>query len=73
MRRPPRALVALVADQLRRVREADPSLAVVPDLDAELILATTGGLAQGMLPGHSTAQSAVELVEHLLDRVLGAA
>jgi TetR/AcrR family transcriptional repressor of bet genes len=30
-----------------------------------------GGLAQGMLQGYSTSRTPLELVEHLLDRVLG--
>ena len=42
-----------------------------PDLDAELILAAVAGLAQGMLPGYGTAELAVQLVERLLDRILG--
>ncbi len=42
-----------------------------PDLDAELILAAAAGLAQGMLPGYGTAELALQLVERLLDRVLG--
>ncbi|MFF0529972.1 TetR/AcrR family transcriptional regulator [Nocardia amikacinitolerans] len=67
----PRALVTIVADQLRRAQHADGSGPRQPDLDAELILMTIGGLAQSMLQGYSTAQSATELVDHLLDHVLG--
>lgn len=64
----PRALVAIVAEQLRR---ADGAISNRPDLDAELVLMFVGGLAQSMLQGYGTAQSAMELLDHLLDRVLG--
>lgn len=66
----PRALVTLVTEQLGR----DPDPAATGGhtaLDAELILAATGGIAQGMLPGHYTAQTAVELLDRLLELVLG--
>ncbi|ORL76813.1 TetR/AcrR family transcriptional regulator [Prescottella equi] len=66
----PRALVAVVAEQLRRVGPV--ATPVDPDLDAELILAAIGGIAQGMLPGHYTPKLAIDLVDRLLDRVLGA-
>ncbi|WP_027502050.1 TetR/AcrR family transcriptional regulator [Rhodococcus sp. UNC363MFTsu5.1] len=66
----PRALVAVVAEQLRRAQHL--TSAVDPDLDAELILAAIGGIAQGMLPGHYTPQLAADLLDRLLDRVLGA-
>ncbi|MGV9975278.1 TetR/AcrR family transcriptional regulator [Nocardia beijingensis] len=66
----PRALVAIVAGQLRRARSGEAKDRA--DLDAELITAAIGGLAQGLLQGYGTAQSVVELVDHLLDRVLGA-
>lgn len=62
----PRALVAIVADQLRRT--SNPGN---PELDAELITMAIGGLAQGMLQGYGTADSALVLVDHLLDRILG--
>ncbi|WP_433663869.1 TetR/AcrR family transcriptional regulator [Nocardia sp. CA-128927] len=67
----PRALVALVADQLRRVQRPDVVAPNNPELDAQLIGMAIGGLAQGMLQGYSTAEAAVGLVDHLLDRVLG--
>lgn len=63
----PRALVMLVAQQLKRLPEATAT----PDLDAELIGAAVGGIAQGTLAGYSTREGAVELLDHLLDRVLG--
>ncbi len=65
----PRALVAVVAEQLRRTQHLEPS--VDPELDAELVLAAIGGIAQGMLPGHYTPELAVDLVDRLLDRILG--
>lgn len=65
----PRALVTLVTEQLGRDRDAATGGRTA--LDAELILAATGGIAQGMLPGHYTAQTAVELLDHLLELVLG--
>lgn len=67
----PRALVMVVADQLRRAQHADGSSLRNPELDAELVAMAIGGLAQGMLQGYGTADSAVELVDHLLDRILG--
>lgn len=70
----PRALVTIVADQLRRARRSGASaVAGNPDLDAELVIAAIGGLSQGMLQGYGTAESALELLDHLLDRVLGEA
>ncbi|QBJ98072.1 TetR/AcrR family transcriptional regulator [Rhodococcus sp. ABRD24] len=68
----PSELTALISGQLQRVTDRDAVMpSMDPDLDAELILAATGGLAQGMLPGYGTAELALQLVERLLDRVLG--
>jgi TetR/AcrR family transcriptional regulator, transcriptional repressor of bet genes len=68
----PQALVAIVTDQLRRTQSADRSgLNGAPERDAELITMTIGGLAQAMLQNFITPQSALELIDHLLDRVLG--
>ncbi|MBF6166455.1 TetR/AcrR family transcriptional regulator [Streptomyces gardneri] len=67
----PRALVTIVADQLCRAQDGHGVGPCRPDLDAELILMAIGGLAQSMLQGYSTAQSATRLVDHLLDHVLG--
>lgn len=65
----PRALTSIVTAQLRRIdRSGAPTN---PELDADLILMAIGGLAQGMLQGFGTTQSAVALVDHLLDRILG--
>ncbi len=66
----PRALVTLIAERLERSRAAETTPAHAA-LDAELILATVGGIAQGVLAGHYTAQTATELVERLLDLTLG--
>ncbi len=67
----PRALATIVADQLRRAQGPDVLSPGSSDLDAELIVMAMGGLAQGMLQGYGTTQSAIDLVDHLLDRVLG--
>ncbi len=62
----PRALATIVADQLRRDAPDSPSV----DLDADLVLMAIGGLAQGMLQGYGSPDSALDLVDHLLDQVL---
>ncbi|MEV3961432.1 TetR/AcrR family transcriptional regulator [Nocardia sp. NPDC050193] len=68
----PHALVAIVTDQLRRIRGSDRSSPNgVLERDAALITMTIGGLAQAMLQNFLTPQSALELIDHLLDRVLG--
>ncbi|WP_459545813.1 TetR/AcrR family transcriptional regulator [Nocardia sp. X0981] len=68
----PQALVTIVTDQLRRTRSSDRSeLDDAPERDAELITMTIGGLAQAMLQNFITPRSALELLDHLLDRVLG--
>ncbi|MFD6157564.1 TetR/AcrR family transcriptional regulator [Nocardia sp. NPDC060256] len=67
----PRAVVTLVTDQLRRAQLPDESSSAEHALDALLVVAATGGIAQGMLQGFSTAESATALIDHLLDRVLG--
>ncbi len=68
----PRALREVVADQLRRAqRLGRTGGGINPELDTELVLAAAGGLAQGMLAGYADAEAAMELLDHLLDRVLG--
>ena len=65
----PVALVNKIADLLERARPGQTS----PDqtrLDAELLVAATGGIAQGMLLGQHSEQMAVALLNRLLDRVL---
>ncbi|MGY4103043.1 TetR/AcrR family transcriptional regulator [Nocardia sp. R16R-3T] len=64
----PNALTTIVAGQIARVRGTDPS----PERDAALVTATIGGLAQGMLQGYGTPEEVLDLVDLLLDRVLGA-
>lgn len=63
----PRALVTIVAHHLGKIpdRHGDSIL------DAELVLAATGGAAQGVLSGIYTADKAVEVIERLLDLVAG--
>ncbi|WP_051147374.1 hypothetical protein [Glaciibacter superstes] len=61
-------------DQLRRALELDPALQTIdPELDSDLILATISGLSQGMLPGHYSADTAIRLIDRVLDRLLGTA
>lgn len=67
----PRAMVAVVASLLSRFAEVHPERGIDPASDAELILVATAGLSQALLPGHYAAAQAGDLVERLLDRVLG--
>ncbi|WP_051163647.1 TetR/AcrR family transcriptional regulator [Nocardia brevicatena] len=67
----PQALTAIVTDQLRRTRRSDPSGPSALERDAELITMAIGGLAQAILQNYIAPQSALELIDHLLDRVLG--
>lgn len=66
----PRALVSILTEQLRKVPSKGGGSRDTVDLDAELIVMAIGGLAQGMIQGYGTSESAIELVDHLLDRVL---
>lgn len=63
----PRALVTIVAYHLRRL----PARVGDSELDAELVLATVGGTAQGVLSGIYTPDRAVEIVDRLLDLTAG--
>ncbi|WP_280241576.1 TetR family transcriptional regulator C-terminal domain-containing protein [Nocardia abscessus] len=67
----PQALAGILTDQLRRTRRFGRSGPNAPERDAELITMTIGGLAQAMLQNFITPQSALEVIDHLLDRVLG--
>ncbi|MFD3508487.1 TetR/AcrR family transcriptional regulator [Nocardia sp. NPDC058666] len=67
----PRALIAIVAEQLRRDQAHDVSASCDPERDAELIAMATGGLAHGMLQGFGTAQTAIGLLDRLLDLTFG--
>ncbi|MFI6042444.1 TetR/AcrR family transcriptional regulator [Nocardia sp. NPDC051321] len=64
----PRTLVTVIANQIARLGRAEASA----QRDAALITAAIGGLAQGLLQGYDTARSALDLIDHLLDCVLGA-
>lgn len=72
----PRFLVTTIAEQLRRAREGAPSPAAdaaepdAADLDAELIVAATSGLAQTLLVDESAGGRADELLDRLLDRMV---
>ncbi|WP_231390230.1 TetR/AcrR family transcriptional regulator [Nocardia sp. CNY236] len=66
-----RALVDVVADNLRRARRTGASAtAPAVDLDAELVALTVVGLTQAALDP-VVAETAPALVERLLDRMLG--
>jgi TetR/AcrR family transcriptional repressor of bet genes len=67
----PRAMVAVVAALLDRFATEHPESGVEPAADAELILVASAGLSQALLPGHYAPAQASELVDRLLDRVLG--
>ncbi|APE38210.1 TetR family transcriptional regulator [Nocardia mangyaensis] len=67
----PNYIVGVVAEQLRALRGAAAAELTVL-ADAEIILLTLGGLAQGMLTNDDYAARAPDLVDHLLDRVLDA-
>ncbi|MEV6217946.1 helix-turn-helix domain-containing protein [Nocardia sp. NPDC051833] len=67
----PNYIIDAVATQLRELRgpaAAEPTIRA----DAEVVLLTIAGLAQGMLTDHGMAARAPQLVEHLLDRVVDA-
>lgn len=79
LRGAPRALVDLVAAQLGRARgddagpEGDSGPGDAARLDAEVVLASAAGLTQGVLAGHVTGETALAVVDRLLDHVVGAA
>ena len=67
----PRFLITTIAEQLRRVRgDAASSAGHVAELDAELIVAATSGLAQTLLVDDSAEKRADELLDRLLDRMV---
>jgi TetR/AcrR family transcriptional repressor of bet genes len=67
----PRFLIEAIADQLRRVRgDAAPLAGRAVELDAELIVAATSGLAQTLLVDDSAEKRADELLDRLLDRLV---
>jgi AcrR family transcriptional regulator len=67
----PRFLVRTIAEQLRRFR-GDPAEAAgrAADLDAELIVAGTSGLAQTLLVDDGVEGRVGELLDRLLDRLV---
>ncbi|MFI6424542.1 TetR/AcrR family transcriptional regulator [Promicromonospora sp. NPDC050880] len=66
----PRFLVRTIAEQLRRIRPGGPaSPEDTADLDAELIVAATAGLAQTLLVDPNAAERADALLDRLLDRM----
>ena len=65
----PSALVSILQAQLRRASAASRTA----ELDADLILMTVGGLAQGIASDQYPAELALPLVDHLLDRIFGGA
>lgn len=67
----PLALTSLVEAQLARIAAAEPLRGIDPKRDADLLVIATAGLSQGMLAGLYTGEAAHDLVERLLDRVLG--
>jgi AcrR family transcriptional regulator len=69
----PRAMVAVVASLLSRFADEHPERGVNPSTDAELILIASAGLSQALLPGLYERGQADDLVERLLDRILGPA
>jgi AcrR family transcriptional regulator len=69
----PRFLVRAIAEQLHRVRgDATPSAGRTAELDAELIVAGTSGLAQTLLVDDGAEARVVELLDRLLDRLVPA-
>ncbi|MFI9504101.1 TetR/AcrR family transcriptional regulator [Nocardia sp. NPDC052566] len=64
-----RALMTIVAEQLRHERPGAPDT----ELDAELIALAVAALTQSILAGMHTRESALGFVDHLLIRVLGPA
>lgn len=67
---PARYMVDAAAQQLARVRKGTDARMEAITLDAELLVAAIGGLAQGMLSGFATPEHAELLLDRLLDRLL---
>ncbi|MFD6134244.1 TetR/AcrR family transcriptional regulator [Isoptericola sp. NPDC060257] len=70
LRGAPRALVDLVAAQLWRERGDGAGPGDRARLDAELVLASAAGLTQGILAGHVTGETALAVVDRLLDHLV---
>ncbi|MEV0357248.1 TetR/AcrR family transcriptional regulator [Nocardia sp. NPDC050697] len=67
---PARYMVNAAAQQLARLRRGTDARMETITLDAELLVAAVGGLAQGMLGGFATPEHAELLLDRLLDRLL---
>lgn len=68
----PMALVRIIAQQLTRAADSPFVPADFdPLVDAQLIVAASGGTVQMMLHGQTTSQAAVALMNRLLNRILG--
>ncbi|MET8425862.1 TetR/AcrR family transcriptional regulator [Nocardia sp. NPDC004860] len=65
---PPRYLITSFTEQLRRDRPGETDTRAL-ELDAELIVLAVTGISQAVLAGGTTRETAVELLDHLLDRV----
>jgi TetR/AcrR family transcriptional repressor of bet genes len=69
----PRFLVRAIAEQLHRVRgDATPPGGRAAELDAELIVVGTSGLAQLLLVDDAAGERVAELLDRLLDRLVPA-
>lgn len=66
----PLYLVNLFTEQLRRNRKPGKAFDTA-QLDAQLIVFSLGSITQGVLIGSHTREQVVELIRHLLDRMLG--
>ncbi|MFE3259155.1 hypothetical protein ACFXPS_24000 [Nocardia sp. NPDC059091] len=64
----PRYLITSFTEQLRRERPGETGTRAL-ELDAELIVLAVTGISQAVLAGGTTRETAVELLDHLLDRV----
>ncbi|MGW4243435.1 TetR/AcrR family transcriptional regulator [Nocardia sp. NPDC004722] len=67
----PKYLMTSFSEQLRRERSGESAM-VATELDAELIVLAVTGISQAVLAGGVTRERAVELLDHLLDRVFTA-
>lgn len=67
----PTYIIDAVAAQLRQLRGPE-AMETTLRADAEVVLLTIAGLAQGILTDNGIASRATQLVDHLLDRVVEA-
>ncbi|MGW4119263.1 TetR/AcrR family transcriptional regulator [Nocardia sp. NPDC004711] len=64
----PQYLITSFTEQLGRERPGETGTRAL-ELDAELIVLAVTGISQAVLAGGTTRETAVELLDHLLDRV----